>query len=161
MWLYKYPRPIEVMYDQESEFIDHEFSKYLIETEYRITAKPSTSGNPMPNALLEQIHQVLENLVQTFNISQNYVDKNDPWTGILAVTVFAIVSTTNRQKGYNPGQYIFGRDMILPIKHRVDWELIRQKNQTQNNEYNIHENRHRVDYNYKVRDTVMLTKHTA
>ena len=29
------------------------------------------------------------------------------------------------------------------------------------NKDNIHENRHRVDYDYKVRDDVMLTNHTV
>ena len=31
MWLTKYPRPIEITYDQGSEFIGHEFIKYLVE----------------------------------------------------------------------------------------------------------------------------------
>ena len=61
------------------------------------------------------------NLVRTFNIQQTYVDENEPWTGILDAAAFAIFSTTNRQKGYILGQLIFGRDMILPIKHTVGW----------------------------------------
>ena len=56
---------------------------------------------------------------------------------------------------------IFGHDMILPIKHRVDWELRRKKKQTQINRYNTLENKHRVDYDYKVMDKVMLINHTA
>ena len=124
MWLYRYPRPIDVMYDQVKEPIGHEFRKSLIGIEYGITSKPSTSGNPMYNAILERIHQVLVNLVQTFNIQQTYIDKNDPWTGILSAASFAICSTTNRQKVYSPVKMIFDRDMILLIKNRVDWELI-------------------------------------
>ena len=126
-WISRYPRPIEITYDQGSEFIGHEFIKSLIKTEYGITDKPSPSRNPMSNALLERIHQVLGNLVQTFNISQTYVDKNYPWTGILAASAFVICSTTNIQKVNSPVQLIFCRDMILQIKHRVDLELIRQK----------------------------------
>ena len=56
---------------------------------------------------------------------------------------------------------IFGRDMIILIKHRVDWELIRQQKQTQINRDNTRDNKYRVDYDYKVGDKVMLTKHTA
>ena len=68
--------------------------------EYRITEKPSTSGNPKSNAVLEKIQQVLVNQERTFNISpQTYVEKNDPWTGILAAAAFVICSTTNRKKG--------------------------------------------------------------
>ena len=51
-WLSRYPRPIEITYDQGKKFIGHDFRKYLIETEYWITAKPSTLGNPMYNAVL-------------------------------------------------------------------------------------------------------------
>ena len=99
--------------------------------------------------------------MRTFNISQTYVDKDDPWLGILAAAAFVIPSKTNRQKIYSPGQLIFGRDIIILIEHTVDLELTRQKNQTQIDKYNIRENIHRVDYKYKVRDNVMLTKHTA
>ena len=74
----------------------------------------------MSNAVLERIHQVLGNLVRNFNVQQTYVDKNDPWTGILAAVAFAIILTTNRKKGYSPGQLIFFRDMILQIKNEVD-----------------------------------------
>ena len=45
-WLSRYPIPIEITYDQGKAFIGHEFIKSLIETEYGITAKPSTSVNP-------------------------------------------------------------------------------------------------------------------
>ena len=69
-WLTRYPRPIEILYDQGSEFISHDFIKYIIETEYRINAKPSILGNTTSNAILEQIHQVLGNLVRNFNIIQ-------------------------------------------------------------------------------------------
>ena len=51
-WLSRYPRPIESTYDQGSEFIGPEFIKSLIESEYRITSKPSTSGNPRFNVIL-------------------------------------------------------------------------------------------------------------
>ena len=89
--------------------------------EYRITAKPITLGSPMSNAVLEKIHQVIGNLVRNFDIyTQTYVEKHYPGTGILVVSAFVIISTTNRQKVYSPGKLIFGRDMILPIKHRVD-----------------------------------------
>ena len=47
----RYPRQIEIMYDQGKELIGYGFRKSLIETEYGIT------------------HQVLGNLVQSFNIS--------------------------------------------------------------------------------------------
>ena len=121
-----------------------------------ITDKPSTLGNPMSNAIVERIHQVLGNLVYTFN-----VDKNDPWTGILAAAAFEIRSTTSGQKCYSPVQSMFVRNMIIPIKYRVYWELIHQRKQMQNNRDNACKNKHRFDYDYKVGDKVMLTDYTA
>ena len=104
---------------------------------YGIIAKPSTSGNPISNAVLERIHQVLVNLVCTCNITHHYVDKYDPCTGILDTSESSILSTTNRLKCYSPGKLIFVHDMILPIKHMVDWRLIRQQNPAQINKDNI------------------------
>ena len=51
--------------------------------------------------------------------------------------------------------------MILPIKDNLDWELIRQKNQTQINKDNICKNCNRVDHCYKVRDKVMITNNAV
>ena len=31
MWVTRYPRPIEITYEQGSEFIGHEFRKFVIE----------------------------------------------------------------------------------------------------------------------------------
>ena len=48
-WLYRYPIPIEVIHDQGSEFIGHEFRKSLNEIENRITSKPSNTVKPTYN----------------------------------------------------------------------------------------------------------------
>ena len=80
--------------------------------------------------------------------------------GILATAAFPILSRTSGKEGYSPGQLIFGRDMIILIKHWGDWELIRQRRQTQITRYNAHENKNRADYDYKVGYKVMLLYHT-
>ena len=64
-------------------------------------------------------------------------------------------------KGYSPVQLLFGRDMILLIKHKVDWVLIRQKKQTHIYKDNIHKNRNRFDHDYNVGDKVMLNNHAV
>ena len=160
-WLFRCSRPMEVTYDQGYEFIGHKFRKSLIETEYEITSKTSTPGNQMSNTVLERIHQVLGNLVRTFNISLTYVEKKDPWTDILAVAAFVIFSKTNGQKGYSTSQLIFLCDMILPIKHKVDWEVISKQKETKINKDNIRKKIHRVEHDYKVGDNDKITKHTS
>ena len=46
--------------------------------------------NPKVNSILEKIHQFIANLVRTVDVQNKYLDKDDPWLGILAVTYFAI-----------------------------------------------------------------------
>ena len=110
---------------------------------------------------MEGIHQVLVNLLRTFNITQTYADEYDPWSVILAAAAFAILSTTNGLKGYSLVQLVFGCDMILLIKYTVGWELIRQQKQRPINKDNIRENKNRVDRDYKVVGKVMLNNHSA
>ena len=80
----------------------------------------------------------------------------EPWLVILVAATFEIFSTTNRLKGYTPGQFIFGRDMILPIKHLAYCELIRQRKQTQINRYGTRKNSKIVDHDNNIRDKVSI-----
>ena len=126
------------MYDQGSEFIGHEFKNSLIQEEYGIKTKLNTLGNPTYNTILERLHSVLENLVRTYNLQGNYLDKDDPWMVILSVTFFPLFSTVHTLKGYTPGQLIFGRYMVLPIKQISIWKLIPHRKQAQIKYYNAH-----------------------
>ena len=83
----------------------------------------------MSNIVLERIHLVLVNLVQTYNINRTYVDEDDQISVILTAAAFSILSTENRLKDYSPGQLLFGRDIIILIKYTVDKELIHQQKQ--------------------------------
>ena len=85
------------------------------------SANQSTSGNPTSNAILERICRVIGNLVRTYNIKETYVDKDDPWSGILSAALLVICSTENRLKVYSPVQLLSGRYMVLPIKNMVYW----------------------------------------
>ena len=84
-------------------------------------ANPITLGNSISNMILERIRQILVNLVHTLNITETYFDVYYPWSCILAAASFSIHSKTNGLKGYSPGQLLFGRDIILLIKDKVDW----------------------------------------
>ena len=66
----RYPRPIEITYDQGKEIIGHEFIKSLIEDKWGMTSKLITLRNPMSNAILERIYQVIGNLLWNFNVQQ-------------------------------------------------------------------------------------------
>ena len=52
------------------------FKKTLIEEEYGIIAKPEIAGNPQAYYIIKRIHQVLANLICTFDMGKNYVDED-------------------------------------------------------------------------------------
>ena len=117
--------------------------------------------NNNSNAIFEEIHQFLGNLVRTCNVTETYIDKDDLWSVFLSETAFKIRSTTNRLKYYSLGQIIFLRDMIIPKKHKVDWGLIPQQRKTQINKDNILKNSKIVDHDYKLGDEFVITNNAA
>ena len=69
---------------------------------------------------IEQIQQVLGNLVRTYTITKTYGDKDTLRLVIFAAAEFVNPLTEGKRKDYITGQFIFGRDIILPIKHTVE-----------------------------------------
>ena len=51
-------------------------------------AKCATTENPQENSINERIQQVITNLVRTFDLQNIHIDKDKPWSGILAATDF-------------------------------------------------------------------------
>ena len=85
-------------------------------------------GNSQTNSILERIHQVISNLVHTFDFKNNYLswDDYDPWSGSLSAMNFAVRGTYHTTLHSTPGQLVFGCDMILNAPFIVDWEYIRK-----------------------------------
>ena len=82
--------------------------------DYGIKRKIISTQNPQANALVEHVHQMLRNLIQSFELQDNpYIDMDDPWSGILAAALFAMCSMYHTTLHAMPGQLVFGRDMIL------------------------------------------------
>ena len=53
---------------------------------------------------------------------------NNPWSGILAATMFAICATYHITLQASPMQLVFGQDAILNIKRVSDWETFDNAN---------------------------------
>ena len=81
------------MYDRRNKLLGHAFKTEPIKIEYGIKSKCATTENPHANSILERIHQVISNLVHTFDLQKKYLYKDDPWPGILAAMGFAVQST--------------------------------------------------------------------
>ena len=124
-----------------------EFSK-MCHNGYGLKSKPITTRNPQSNVIIERIHKNIGNIIRTFDVS-NIVNKN-PWSGILAVTMFAVRATYHTILQASLMQLVFGRDAILNIKHVADWEHIRQRKQFRINHNNKRENMQRNNHQYKV-----------
>jgi hypothetical protein len=82
--------------------------------------------NPQANAIVEHTHQMLGNLIKSFQLQDKpYNDPDDPWGGILVAIAFALRSTYHTTLQATPGQLIFGRDMVLNVQHLTDWTVIK------------------------------------
>ena len=124
--------------------------------DYGIKRKPITVRNPQANAIVERIHQVIGNIIRTFDLENNYLDKKDPFKGVLAAAAFAVRSTYHTTLKKMPGQLVFGHDMIFNIQHVANWEFIRKNKQQCIDKNNIAENAKCMAYLYKKDDQVLL-----
>ncbi len=143
-------------FDRGSEFIGHDFKDML--RSYGITKKPITVRNPQANSVVERVHQVLGNMMRTFELQENYLDEDDPFKGLLSAAAFAIRATYHTTLQKSPGQLVFGRDMVFNVQHVADWELIRACKQKLIKKNNEQENKTRIPHTYQVGDLVMFKK---
>ena len=155
VWLARYPRPMEIGFDNGSKF------KALFRdlcANMGMKPKPTTAYNPQGNSILERAHQVLGNCLRTFQLGGRELDKHRPFDEFLTATAYALQSTYHTTLGATPGQTVFGRDMVLPVKFKANWALIQQRKQKVINASNERENKKRIQHDYQVRDKVLLQK---
>ena len=84
------------------------------------------------------------------------MDEDDPWAGLLAAAAFAIRSTYHTTLKATPGQLVYGRDMVLNMKHVANWDAITQAKRKMILKNNKRENSKRIPHTYKVGDEVLL-----
>ena len=154
-WLSRYPRAKSVIYDNGSEF--KLFFKQIVET-FSIEHKPTTVKNPQANSILERIHQVVMNMIRTSDIDMQDTCEPEMIDEILSNVGWAIRSTYHTMVGSTPGAAVFGRDMLFDIPYLADWTEIGKRRQNQVDKSNALENKHRLFYDYKLGDKVLITK---
>ena len=98
-----------------------EFSK-MCQNDYVLKRKPITTRNTQSNEIIERIHQTIGNIIRAFDVSN--IVNNNPWSGILAATMFAVRANYHITQQASPMQLVFGQDAILNIKHVSDCEHI-------------------------------------
>ena len=87
----------------------------MIKEYYGVTHKPITVRNSQANAIVERIHQVIANMVRSFQLENTYMDATNPWKGITSTVAFAVRTTIHTKTQSIPAQLVFGRDMMLNI----------------------------------------------
>ena len=130
-----------------------EFSK-MCQNDYDLKRKHITTSNPWSNEIIERIHQTIGNIIRAFDVSN--IVNNDPWSGILAATMFAVPATYHTTIQVSMMQLVFGQDVILNIQHVANWEHIRQRKQLRINNNNRRKNMHRSNHQYKVGDKFLV-----
>ena len=158
-WFARYLWPTQVTFDRGSKFIGQDF-KHMLVHDYGVKRKPITVRNPQANAIVERIHQVIANMVRTFELETNYLDVEDPWKGVLSATAFAIWSTYHTMLKKTPGQLVIGRDLIFNISHVANWVLIHQNKQKRIDKNNKLENAKTIAHVYKKVSLVLLRRGT-
>ena len=114
-WLTCYPWPTEIIIDCSKEFAAEvqETTHY----EYGIHRKLITTHNPQANAMAEQVHQTVHNMVRSFKLSgKQDLDDTFDWLGILSAAQQAVIGTVHTINKAILSQLIFGQDAILNIQ---------------------------------------------
>jgi transposase InsO family protein len=113
-WLFRYPHPVRVIHDQGNEFQGMDFQILL--QQYVIEDVPTSVQNPQANAVCEQMHQVVGNILRTLlhsNPPANLIDVRTMVEYCLATASYSLHCTANRALGVSPGAVVFHRDMLI------------------------------------------------
>ena len=122
--------------------------------------KTSLPWNPQSNAVLERIHQVLQDMLLTFELDDADIDEEDedPFEDYLAHAAYAIRCGFHASHGHSPGELVFGRDMFMPVSSRIDWDAIRERKRKAIQKSNERENSKRTNKTYKAGDWILIKK---
>ena len=69
--------------------------------------------NPQANAVLERIHQVVEDILKSKDLENYDFNNTDPWSDILTSVAWANRNTVHRPLKATPGDLVFNRVMIF------------------------------------------------
>jgi len=127
VWLSRYPRPREVIFDNGSEF-KKDFIPLL--KDWAIKPICTTIKNPQANSPVERIHKVLKNMLLTKNLKEQELDYIDPFGEILASIAWAVRASYNSATNATPAQLVFGRDMLFNLKTLINWKELTIKNKS-------------------------------
>ena len=155
MWFCRYPRPVEVVYDNGSEF--KLYFHHLLD-EYGVEKKPTTVKNPQANGILERAHQTFGNMLRTSELDMANSVTPESVEEFLDNAAWAIRSTHHTVLNSSPGAAIFGKDMLFNIPFIADWSKIGEFRRAQSKRNTDRENAQRSDFDYALGGLVLVRK---
>jgi hypothetical protein len=121
---------------------------------YGLKHKSTTEKNPQGNSILETIHQVVANMLRSFDLDNQELDEHDPFGEYLALVAWTILCTYHTMLEAMPGQLVYRRDMILDIPYTTSWGKINSRKQELIAKSNERENNKRFNFSHVVGDKV-------
>ena len=127
-WLSRYPAPLRCLHENDNEFLGPSFSSMLFKN--KIKSVSTTIKNHQVNAIVERMHQSISTMI-AISLCENpplkYEDVSNLVLRKCMAAQYAIRATVNMALKHTPGELAFGRDMILPIPSKVNWENLFQR----------------------------------
>jgi hypothetical protein len=97
-WLARYPQPQFIVFDNGGEF-KREFKQMYMQDSYD-KVKPTTSHNPQANAIIVEVHKIVNEMLRSFNLENNHENldqqEDNPFDYFLQSTAWAIRNTYHR-----------------------------------------------------------------
>jgi hypothetical protein len=156
VWLCRYPRPVDCLHDNGTEFVSAEFQELL--QSYGIRSKLTTVKNPQANGILERTHQVIGNLLRSSRLIAQDLNTVSAQQELLMPVMWAINTTFHTTLKASPAQLAFSRDMILPTSFAANWYAINSHKQAQSQSAADAENRKRIPHEFRINDKVLIRR---
>lgn len=157
-WLARYPRPLNCIHDQGTEFVGYPFQQML--HQHGIQSRSTTAKNPQANAVCERMHQTVGNTLRILRTLRPLPGlppqpPQDLLDAAIAHTMFALRCAYSTAINTTPGGLAFGRDMILNLPLHTDLLLLQQHRQQLIDQRLIVANRKRFNFDYQIGDQVL------
>jgi hypothetical protein len=118
--------------------------------------KPTSIKSPQANAILEHINAVFTKMLRTAELDMANLVKASDIDIFLSDAAWAICSIHHTVLKASPGAAIFWQDMLFDIPFIADRKKIGEHRQRLTDLNTAHENKGRIDYDYKVGQKILV-----
>jgi transposase InsO family protein len=148
-WLCRYPRPLQLVSDQGTQFMSNDFTELL--DSYGIKHVPTSTYNPQGNAINERTHSFINNALR--------ISSGTHWPDRLPAIAWSLRTTFHRHLGCAPSEIVFGT-LMLDCHSRKDISSLikavatREKNNKVKNNDRV--NKARIPYSFAIGQQVFI-----